>query len=285
MNAAQHHIPPSETQARVTASDLPIFYRYAGSGVAPPLVLIHGWGGSSRYWRNTLAALGSRRTVYGLDLPGFGDTPPLASRANFEQLAGAVLAFVDALGLERFDLNGHSFSGSVAALVASRHPHRVRRLVLTCFSTFCNEFERRMVDQVHNVIALWMSLRRPWMARYRPFYRTVASRFFHRVPADDAILHESFADFMKMDRRTALESAASSGDPAITSILRNVRAPSLIIGARQDSIMPSAGIPQVARLIPDSRLVWIESCGHLPMIERPDLYHQLVGSFLDGETS
>ncbi|MEI7771811.1 MAG: alpha/beta hydrolase [Chloroflexales bacterium] len=271
--------PPADPDlAHALIGGRPIYYRRRGAG--PPLLLLHGWGGSSRYWRGTLEALGGAHNIIAPDLPGFGDSPPLNGHANVHRVADTVIAFADQLGLAQFDLNGHSFSASVAAFVAARHPQRVRRLVLTCFSTFRSERERRIVDQIHRVMALWMALRRPWMAERRMFYRAVSSRFFYRLPKDDAVLIESFADFLKMDRRTALESAGSSGDPEINVALAQVRTPTLIVGARHDNIMPTAGTPKVAELIPDSRLVWIERCGHLPMIERPDVYHSLLAQFL-----
>ncbi len=256
----------------------PIAYRRHGRGY--PLILLHGWGGSSRYWRGTSATLGDQHDVIAPDLPGYGDSPPLKGHAHGRRVADLVISFADHIGLQQFDLNGHSFSAGVAAYLAAYYPHRVRRLVLTCFSTFRSEFERKMVDQIHRVMALWMAMRRPWMAERRFFYRTVSSRFFYRTPSDDALLRESFADFLKMDTDTALESAASSGDGAINDALRLIQAPTLIIGARQDAIMPTTGTPKVAELIPQSRLVWIERCGHLPMIERPDVYHSLLADFL-----
>jgi pimeloyl-ACP methyl ester carboxylesterase len=261
----------------------PLFYREAADpgGPRPPLLLLHGWGGSSRYWRPTLAALGADRRVLAPDLPGFGESPPLAGPASAERLAELVIAFADAMGLEQFDLNGHSFCASVAVYVAARHPGRVRRLVLTCMSTFRDERERRVVQQVHHVLALWMALRRPWMARARAFYRAVGSRFFYRTPADDNLLREAVADFLKMDQRTALETAASAGEPQINPALASLSRPTLVLGARQDNIMPPPGTPEVARLVPDSQLVWIERCGHLPMIERPDVYHAALRDFLD----
>lgn len=268
----------NDTLSTITIDGRPIFYRRRGHG--PPLLLIHGWGGSSRYWRGTLEALGASRDVIAPDLPGFGESPPMDGPLNSQRLAELTLAFADALGLERFDLNGHSFSAGVAAYMAARRPERVRRLVLTSFSTFRNEFERKMVDQVHKVMALWMALRRPWMAERRLFYRAVAGRFFYRIPADDALLRESVADFLKMDKRTAVESAASSANPQINVELARIQAPTLVIGSRQDNIMPPRGTPTVAELIPDARLIWIERCGHLPMIERPQLYHGIVGDFL-----
>lgn len=269
-------------RAQTTAAGLPIVYERAGSGF--PLLLLHGWGGSARYWRGTLAALAGRHALFAPDLPGFGDSPPLPGPANAEALANAVVALADTLGLARFDLNGHSFCAGVAAHIAAHHPDRVRRLILTCFSTFRNELERRVVDQVHHVMALWMALRRPWMANRRLFYRAIGSRFFYRMPADDAALRASFHDFLKMDRRTALESAASSGSPAITATLRAITRPALLIGARQDRIMPPAGTPFAASLIPGCRLAWIERCGHLPMLERPAEYHRLVETFLVEDT-
>lgn len=263
--------------------DGPVFYRetIGEPAVHPPLLLLHGWGGSSRYWRPTMADLGNDRVVIAPDLPGFGESPPLKGTATAENLAEIVIAFADRMGLEQFDLNGHSFCASVAVHLAVRYPHRVRRLVLTCVSTFRSEGERRIVEQVHHILALWMALRRPWMGRVRPFYRTVASRFFYRTPSDDQILYESFIDFMKMDQRTALETASSAGDHAIHPAMASVRNPTLVIGARQDTIMPPSGTPEVARLVPDSRLVWIERCGHLPMIERPKVYHRVLREFLD----
>lgn len=265
-------------RAEIVVRGAPIRYDRAGSGA--PLILLHGWGGSARYWRPTIAALGDAHDLIAPDLPGFGESPPLEGDVGPDRYADLVVALADALGVDQFDLNGHSFCAGVAAHLAARHPRRVRRLILTCFSTFRDERERQVVDKIHYIMALWMALRRPWMARWRPFYRAVSTRFFHSVPADDALLRRSVEDFLRMDRRTAVESAASSGHPAITAALVAVRAPTLLIGARQDQIMPPAGTPIAASRIPSCRLTWIERCGHLPMIERPEEYHRLVRGFL-----
>jgi pimeloyl-ACP methyl ester carboxylesterase len=284
MTSTTQAAPTSEPLEVAQIWDGPILYRQARPALAtrPPLLLLHGWGGSSRYWRPTLAALGIDRRVIAPDLPGFGESPPLNGPATADRLAELVITFANAMGLEQFDLNGHSFCANVAVHVAARYPQRVRRLVLTCVSTFRSERERQLVEKIHHVLALWMALRRPWMARSRPFFRTVGTRFFYRLPADDAILRDAFADFLKMDQRTALESAASAGDAVINPTMASLITPTLIIGARQDKIMPPAGTPEVARLIPDSRLVWLERCGHLPMIEHPERYHQIMRTFLDG---
>lgn len=256
----------------------PVYYRQEGQG--PPLLLLHGWGGSSRYWQSTLNYLAPLRTMYAPDLPGHGQSLPLADPATAERLARLVIEFADAIGCPQFDLNGHSFSSSVAVFVAAGWPDRVRRLILTCASTYRDERQRRFVQQVHRLLSLWMMLRQPWMEQQPLIYRMVARRFFYRLPSDDSLLQENFADFLRMDRRTALESAASAGSPAYNPTLQQVTTPTLVIGARQDAIMPTVGTPIVARLLPTARLTWIEECGHLPMIERPDEYNQLLHDFL-----
>ncbi len=270
-----------DTLHQIALANSHLAYRTAGSG--PPLLLLHGWGGSSRYWHTTLHALADIRTIYAPDLPGYGQSPPLPNTTTPTHMARLIVAFADALGLETFDINGHSFSASVAVNIAAAWPARVQRLVLTCPSTYRNELERRMVGVIHHITALWMSLRRPWMENKRPLYRTVSRPFFYRVPPhnNDAILRESFADFLRMDQQTALASAVNAVSPSYNETLRRVYAPALVIGARQDRLMPAYGPPLVARLLPHARVVWIERCGHLPMVERPDVYNPLLREFLE----
>jgi pimeloyl-ACP methyl ester carboxylesterase len=255
---------------------------YLKQGQGPPLVLLHGWAGSSRYWHETLHYLSDSRTVYALDLPGYGESPPWMQPMGIQETAALVIEFADALGLECFDLNGHSFSTSVAVFVAITVPTRIRRLVLTCASTYRNEFERYIVTQIHRLLGLWIRLRRPWMGERRMIYRAATQRFFYREPADH-VLRESFHDFLRMDLRTALLHAADVTSIDYHGALRRVPVPTLVISARQDMIMRTSGAPFLAQLIPNCNLQWIERCGHLPMIERPEVYHPLLRDFLLGE--
>ncbi len=258
-----------------------IFYRAAGYG--PPAILQHGWGGSSQYWQGTMGSLSDIRTVYALDLPGYGQSPPVTvQEANPEFLASLIIEFADALGLERFDLIGHSFGSNLVSYVAADNPHRVNQMVLTCPATYRNEGERRMIKVVHTMMGMTLRLRRPWISRVPTLYRRFSGRFFHRLPKDANLLREGFEDFLRMDRRTASESAISAANDAVNGVLSRVTVPTLVIGASNDSIMPRHGPSTVAQFVPNSRLIWIEDCGHLPMVERPEVYHWLLRDFLLG---
>ncbi len=272
-----------------------VVYRQAGNG--PPLLLIHGWGGSSRYWLNTMKSLADIRSLYALDLPGFGDSPPQLAMASAERMAELVIAFADNLGLDHFEVNGHSFGAGVAAYLAARWPSRVTRVVLTCFSLPRTEFERAVLVQAHHKLEISLALWQPWWILWQPWLQlwqplatlqwstpplpqVMAARFFHRVPNDQQLLQEGMRDFIRMDLRTALEAATSIGDPAIFMALQAINVPTLLVGGRQDLIMPPSGVEVAAQTVPHGRLAWIEQCGHVPMIEQPAAYHQAVRDFL-----
>lgn len=119
--------------------------RVAGRGVevarigvedaAAPLVFLHGWGLSPRAYLPGLTALAARtgREVIALSLPGFGHSDPLPLRCQgVAGVAAHLAAALDALGLDRVDLAGHSFGGGVALRIGATRPDLVSSLTLLC---------------------------------------------------------------------------------------------------------------------------------------------------------
>ncbi len=106
-----------------------LFHRDLGGAGKPPLVLLHGLLGSSRNWQTTGAELAARFQVFALDLRNHGKSPH-ADTMTYEEMMRDVLAWLDAQGLERVTLMGHSMGGKVAMLLACRHPERVERLTV-----------------------------------------------------------------------------------------------------------------------------------------------------------
>jgi abhydrolase domain-containing protein 6 len=295
----QNHSPNArESMQRLTLHHTPISYRQSGSG--PPLLLLHGWGASSSYWHYTMSTFADRRTCYAPDLPGYGESPPLEGPASVEHLANLIIAFADALGITQFDLNGHSFGGAVAAHIAAHHPQRVRRLVLTCFGTFGTEMEQFLVSVAYYQMDLTLTMSKPWLMLWQPWMslwqrcmaaagcvspvpQALAQPFFHRLPSDQAMLCEGYTDFVCMDYRTSLEGANSMGNPDLRKVLQSIIVPTLLIGARQDLMIMPTRVEGAAKLVPHARVAWINQCGHIPMIECPQDYHQILQGFLIGE--
>ncbi len=106
-----------------------LFHRDLGGAGKPPLIVLHGLLGSSRNWQSTGTDLAARYHVFALDLRNHGRSPH-ADEMTFAAMADDVLAWMDAQGIAKLTLMGHSLGGKVAMLIACRHPERVERLVV-----------------------------------------------------------------------------------------------------------------------------------------------------------
>ncbi|MFI1363415.1 alpha/beta fold hydrolase [Streptomyces griseochromogenes] len=116
-------------QCSIDVGGVRLAYRVSGPPEAPPLVLLHALGEDASDWEPVLPVLARCRRVYAPDLRGHGrsDRP---GEYSLELMRTDVLRFLNALGLDRVDLIGHSMGGIVGYMLAQDHPERVRRLVL-----------------------------------------------------------------------------------------------------------------------------------------------------------
>lgn len=269
-------------------------YRQAGEG--PPLLLLHGWSASSRYWYATQALLADMRLCVASDLPGFGASPPLAEPGRIERLAELVIELADALGLGTFDLGGHSFGGSVALVLAARWPERVRRLVITSFGVRRSPLERALLGATHAPASLALQFGLPWLSLWRPALRNLrpltaqllatpplpsllAGWYLGRVPDDPQLLREGVADLVEMDLGAHLACVASIGDPALLAALPAIVAPTLFVGGDCDRVVPADDLRAAADLARGEALL-LPGCGHVPMIEQREAYHAALRDFL-----
>ncbi len=271
--------------------DLPqgkIAYRQAGSG--PALLLIHGWGVSSRVWLGTLEHFSDVRCCYALDMPGFGASPPLHDTPSIGAMADVVLAFADALGLDQFDLSGLSLGAVIATHLAAQHPERVRSLMLTAFGVRHMATERlpawlnqRSLNYTVGLWRPWINLWQPWtklVMQSPPFVQTVSAWLLSHAPSDADQWREIVAEMASADPRTYLSYVDSTSDPAVVEKLRDVRALTLLLAGRGDRFTPSAEVTTAQSHLPNSQLVTIDACGHFPMLEQPDAYHEALRAFL-----
>jgi 2-succinyl-6-hydroxy-2,4-cyclohexadiene-1-carboxylate synthase len=101
-------------------------------GDGPPLLLLHGFTGSSRSWDELIPALASRARIIRVDLIGHGQSPspPETARYTLDRAVDDLVGLLDQLGLSTLDLLGYSMGGRVALHFAVREPRRLRRLIL-----------------------------------------------------------------------------------------------------------------------------------------------------------
>jgi pimeloyl-ACP methyl ester carboxylesterase len=227
--------------------------RYEAAGEGRPVVLVHGLGGSARWWRATAAELSRDHRVIVPDLPGFGH----ARGGRRFALADAVPVLgglLEHLGHRRADLVGHSFGALVCLAVAAAEPERVRRLVL--IAPAVRTASPRMLGNVVPVVGTLLRL--PPAAAL-----SVLGDFATKSPV--AML------------RAAGEILALDGEPGVGA---EPPVPTMVMWGSRDAIVPMGGAGWLARTLPRARVQVIRGAGHIPMLDRPAEVNAGLRAFL-----
>jgi pimeloyl-ACP methyl ester carboxylesterase len=219
-----------------------VHYRRQGSG--PAVLLLHQSPQSSREFEPLMAAWATHFTVIAPDTPGYGLSDPLpADDVRMEDLAEAVLAFADAIGLERFGVYGYHTGGGMAVALAHAAPHRVTTAVAnglvmptaqelaTILAHYLPAFEPRW-DGSH-LAWLWARLREQTI--FFPWHdRRLAARMDFAVPAADG-LQRNVREFLLAAEHYAAAYRAAFAYPA-APVLPQLTVPTLITAAALDPL-------------------------------------------------
>jgi pimeloyl-ACP methyl ester carboxylesterase len=224
------------------------------SGVGQPLLLVHGLGGSTRWWARNVPALARSYRVHVVDLPGFGGSR--RQRVALHETAGLLVSWMDQLGLARASIVGHSMGGFISAQLAAQFPDRVERLVL--------------VDAVVPPLER-PSLQQAWRLVYgmRRFPLTLLP-----VACTDAL---RAGPFMMLTALRELLDTDIRLDPAC------IMAPTLILWGEYDATLPVAVGRRLHQALPHAIFRIIAGAGHQLMWARPDVFNQAVAQFLAAE--
>lgn len=251
-------------------------------GAGEPLVLLHGFGASTLIWDAVMPELARSRRVIAIDLNGFGWTerprdPAAYTLAGQERL---VLGVADALGIDRFDLAGHSYGGAISIFLASRHPERVRSLVLVDSAMPAYGTLRRR-DRFANRGLTGVYVRTIGLTRRRVRAGLEASY------ADDSKVTPALVEaYLERLRVEGVEDAfygltAPSGAPPDRVELATLALPALLVWGSEDELVSVADGRAAAAAMPDATFVELADCGHSPMEECPAGFVEAVEPFLE----
>ncbi len=230
--------------------DLPVVSEDLGEG--PPLILLHGLGGSARWWSRNLSALARSRRVIAVDLPGFGASPR-GQRLDLAEVVDQLAEAMDRLAIDRASVIGHSMGGLIAGGLAADHPDRVDQLIL--------------------VDAAFLSLAR---FAVRPLSGPIVTLRW----TAPSLLPVLVADGLRSGPRRLTDAAVQLVRADWRTRLPRIESPTLVIWGEHDRICPATIGRRIADLVPNARLVVIEGAAHNPMWERPDAFNQEVLEFL-----
>ncbi|OBA59536.1 hydrolase [Mycobacterium sp. 1100029.7] len=250
---------------------------YVRQGSGKPLLLVHGLGSSWRNWEPVLAALAAQRQVIAVDLPGYGDSPPLAGEVSIASLTDAVESFIAAHDLGDVDVVGSSM-GACMALELARRGHGGNVVALDPGGFWTDRQVRIFGATVGASVALVRRIQPllPVLTRSR-IGRTallpVSARPW-RLPAD-LVLQE----LRNFDRATQLDEALDAlvhGPKQQGAQPGSLRGRVVIGWGRNDRVTVPSQAGRALALFPDATLHWFPECGHFPHWDQPEQTAQLI---------
>lgn len=231
----------------------------------PPLVVfIPGLGCDAALWAAQISALRDRWEVTVSNaLQSEGDLP---AKAQY---------ILDTTENRPLVLCGSSMGGMIATEAALLAPHRVQALALIDSTARPDTVAARtMRDMATDAIA---------QGHFERLMRVNIPFVLHKQAADDPVIARTFMDMLLRTgpEQTISQHRAVGARRDLRGDLGHMACPTLVVCGRQDRITPAEDAQELAALIPHAELHWIENCGHLPSIERPDELNGLLSTWLD----
>lgn len=254
---------PSLT-ASATGEGLNTVWLRRGEGV--PVVLLHGYSADLNNWRGLFAGARAGFPVLALDLPGHGASTR-AIPADADEICEQVEATIAAQVVGPVVLAGHSFGGAIAARLAARGRIDLRGLCLFAPAGLGPEIDEAFTQGI--LRARTAESLRPWLAR---------------LVHDPAVISDTFVKAVAAQRQdvgltAAMQAFANRFFPDGTQVLSvkadlsRLRIPARVVFGRQDRILPFATTRDLPAAV---GLHAVDSCGHLPHLEHPDLALRLL---------
>ena len=258
---------------------------WCAAGEGPPLVCLHGLGGTKSSFMPTMAGVAPEGfRVIAIDLPGFGDSDkPHSAPYDAPWFAGVVVEALDALGIERASFAGNSMGGRIALELGIAHQDRTDKLVLLAPALawlkerrwkwilqaplprlgYIQPTPRRLVEPV--VRKLVPGGDRGWTAagidEFLRAYLTPAGRFAFYECLRNIYLDEPY------------------GEQGLWTRIKKLGPEALFVWGREDALVPISFMRHVERALPRSTHLELD-CGHVPQVERPEATNAAIVELL-----
>ena len=230
-----------------------VHYEVLGRG--RPLIFVHGWLGSWRYWIPTMQALSSEYRTYALDLWGFGDTAKVSGRYALEQQAELLARFMDQLGILKAAFVGHGLGGAVLMRFARLHPELADRVMGVSVPLRAASLNSRMLNNSASNLLEWLLGKGPAV---EPITREAAK-------ADPQALETTM--------RALIESEPLTDLGTLTT-------PYLLVYGEKDPMIAPPEENWHAGLNGNVHSLGLEDSRHFPMLDEAAKFNRLLVDFL-----
>lgn len=267
-----------------------IFYEIRGNGTIP-VIFIHGFASSHLNWYSLTELFPSNEyTFYIIDLKGFGlSSKPKDNQYEIDDQAALVLKIIEQEGLQRIILTGHSLGGGVALALYNKMAatDRISKMILIDSAAFKDHLPLF-------VKLLKLPLLGALIVRLLPSNKKAVKWAIQRVYADKSKVSEEIVErylpfyYKKAFQYVYLKTVNGLPPANYEEMIKKyseITIPVLIIWGDSDPVLPVIHGKRLQQLIPDSKLVIINYCGHVPQEENAlETFHE-IGKFLEAENT
>lgn len=273
----------AESTSRFVQTDVHrIHYNEAGSG--HPVILLHGSGPGSTGWSNfrtNIATFAQDFHVFAVDMPGWGESTTQTPETGYDHVA-ALIAFMDALDIERAALVGFKDAATTEIYTAILHPERVSHLIsMGAPVPGQNTWAANGLSEGLKI--LFRTYKEPTIENMQQvtevmaFDSEVTSGDLAALRLDAALAHPEHLDSWNN---------APGGSPLSVEYftygprLAEITAPTLAIHGRDDRVVSYEQSLRLVSAVDDSRLLLLNRCGHWAQIEHADEFNRVVREFI-----
>jgi aminoacrylate hydrolase len=262
---------------RISIGECSLYYERQGMDF--PVLFISGLSGFAAFWQDQVATFAKRFEVVTFDHRGIGQSDESRIGYTVERMTADVVRLLDALGIARCHLVGHSTGGAIAQVLAIEHPKRLTSLVLAATWTKADAYFRRIY-----------SLRKEVLQRLGPsIYVQSATLLCYPswwIAHNNERLRQ--AEAQALAGFAPSEIVASRIDAMLafdrTADLARIKAPTLVVGAEDDIVTPAYFSEELARLIPGAEIKLFPRGGHFLNQVRAREFNNAVLPFLVSHT-
>jgi pimeloyl-ACP methyl ester carboxylesterase len=239
-------------------------FNFIDEGQGEVLLLLHGLFGALSNWDGVVKRF---RTNYRVLIPLLPINEMPLKQAGLEGLVEFVENFVDWKGLSNMTVMGNSLGGHLALMFTLSKPEKVSKLILTGSSGL---FENSMGGSF------------PKRGDYKYIKERVEYTFYDPNTISKDYVDEVFETTKSIPKAMRIVAIAKSAQRNnMAKEIPNIKAPTLLIWGLNDTITPPMVAHEFNRLIPNSKLRFIDKCCHAPMMEHPDKFNDLIEEFLE----
>lgn len=237
----------------VIVDDEVVHYEVLGRG--RPLILIHGWLGSWRYWIPTMQVLSGEFRIYALDLWGFGDSSKRRDRYSLEAQAELVRGFMDRMAILKAAFVGHGLGGAVVTQFMRQYPDLADRAMNVCVPLTTRSLDPRLTTT--------------------PLV-TLIETFLGKSPSADPVGKEA----MKTDPMAVEVSVKALLERDLRETVRDLRSTLLLVYGSKDQLVIPPDEQTFAGMTGNVHMIELEESRHFPMLDETPKFNRLLLDFL-----